>query len=74
MQPKLPPLPVRIVVAVLVISALAYFGFQSLAQNTDDSLSASGTIEAAIVNVSEMSAVTQVLAGEHGDENQPLFP
>ncbi|MEK6752517.1 MAG: efflux RND transporter periplasmic adaptor subunit, partial [Chloroflexota bacterium] len=77
MQPKLPPLPVRIVVAVLVISALAYFGFQSLAQNTDDSLSASGTIEAAIVNVSpEMSGkVTQVLAGE-GDvvtKNQPLL-
>ncbi|MBI5825340.1 MAG: efflux RND transporter periplasmic adaptor subunit [Chloroflexi bacterium] len=77
MQPKLPPLPVRIVVAVLVISALAYFGFQSLAQNGDDILSASGTIEAAIVNVSpEMSGkVTQVLAGE-GDmvtKNQPLL-
>lgn len=77
MQPKLPPLPVRIIVAVLVIGALAYFGFQSLAQNGDDILSASGTIEAAIVNVSpEMSGkVTEVLAGE-GDaitKNQPLL-
>lgn len=77
MQPKFPPLPVRIVVAVLVISALAYFGFQSLNQNGDDTLSASGTIEAAIVNVSpEMSGkVTQVLADEGNavTKNQPLL-
>ncbi|MFN8380981.1 MAG: efflux RND transporter periplasmic adaptor subunit [Anaerolineales bacterium] len=66
MQPKLPPLPVRIVVAILVISALAYFGFKSLAKNEDNTLSASGTIEAAIVNVSpEMSGkVTEVNANE----------
>jgi hypothetical protein len=32
MQPKLPPLPVRIVVAVIVLGTLTYFGFQSLAK------------------------------------------
>lgn len=77
MQPKLPPLPVRIVVAIIVIGALAYFGFKSLAQNTDNTLSASGTIEAAIVNVSpEMSGkVTEVNADEGNlvTKNQPLL-
>ena len=33
MQNKLPPLPVRILVAVLVIGALTYFGLQSLAED-----------------------------------------
>lgn len=77
MQPKLPPLPVRIVIAILVIGTLAYFGFKSLAQNTDNTLSASGTIEAAIVNVSpEMSGkVTEVNANEGNlvTKNQPLL-
>ena len=77
MQTKLPPLPVRIVVAILVIGALAYFGFKSLAQNTDNTLSASGTIEAAVVNVSpEMSGkVTEVNADEGNlvTKNQPLL-
>ena len=77
MQPKLPPLPVRIVVALIVISTLTYFGLKSLAQNEDDILSASGTIEAAIVNVSPETSgkVTEVLAGE-GDmvtKNQSLL-
>ncbi|MBE0669470.1 MAG: efflux RND transporter periplasmic adaptor subunit [Anaerolineales bacterium] len=77
MQSKFPPLPVRVVVALVVIGTLAYFGFKSLAQNGDDTLSASGTIEAAIVNVSpEISGkVTETLVGE-GDavtKNQPLL-
>jgi len=77
MQPKLPPLPVRIVVALVVIGTLAYFGIQSLAQDGNGDLAASGTIEAAVVNVSpEMAGkVTDVHAAE-GDsvtKNQTLL-
>ena len=66
MQPKLPPLPVRIVVAVIVLGTLAYFGFQSLKDDTNGSLTASGTIEATIVNVAPETAgkVTDVRADE----------
>ncbi len=52
MQNKLPPLPVRILVAVIVIGTLAYFGFQSLRDDTNGSLTASGTIETTIVHAS----------------------
>jgi HlyD family secretion protein len=66
MQNKLPPLPVRIVVAVIVLGTLAYFGFQSLKDDTNGSLTASGTIEATIVNVAPETAgkVTDVRADE----------
>ncbi|MEN9563815.1 MAG: hypothetical protein RIR73_2059 [Chloroflexota bacterium] len=66
MQNKLPPLPVRIVVAVIVLGTLAYFGFQSLREDTNGSLTASGTIEATIVNVAPETAgkVTDVRADE----------
>lgn len=66
MQNKLPPLPVRIVVAVIVLGTLAYFGFQSLQEDTNGSLTASGTIEATIVNVAPETAgkVTDVRADE----------
>ncbi|HNO94957.1 MAG TPA: hypothetical protein PKJ84_12355, partial [Anaerolineales bacterium] len=56
MQNKLPPLPVRIVIAVIVLGTLAYFGFQSLKDDTNGSLTASGTIEATIVNVAPETA------------------
>jgi HlyD family secretion protein len=77
MHNKLPPLPVRIVVALVVICTLAYFGIRSLSQDENGDLTASGTIEAAVVNVSpEMSGkVTEVHAAE-GDavtKNQPLL-
>lgn len=77
MQNKFPPLPVRIVVALIVISTLAYFGIRSLSQDGNGDLSASGTIEAAVVNVSpEMAGkVTDVHAAE-GDsvtKDQPLL-
>ena len=77
MHNKLPPLPVRIVVALVVIGTLAYFGIQSLAQDGNGDLAASGTIEVAVVNVSpEMAGkVTDVHAGE-GDavtKSQPLL-
>ncbi|MBN8579767.1 MAG: efflux RND transporter periplasmic adaptor subunit [Anaerolineae bacterium] len=77
MQPKLPPLPVRIVVAVIVLGTLAYFGFQSLKDDTNGSLTASGTIEATIVNVAPETAgkVTDVRAdeGESVTKGQPLL-
>jgi len=70
MKEKFPPLPVRILVAVIVIGTLAYFGIKNLNPSTDGVLSASGSIEAAIVNVSSEMAgkVTGVLA----TESQPV--
>lgn len=77
MQPKLSPLPVRIVVAVIVLGTLAYFGFQSLKDDTNSNLTASGTIEATIVNVAPETAgkVTDVRAdeGEAVTMGQPLL-
>lgn len=51
MQNKLPPIPVRILI-VAIIGTLLYFGFRSLNQNESDSITASGSIEATIVNIS----------------------
>ncbi len=70
MNHKFPPLPVRIIVAVLVIGTLAYFGYRSLNNTVVSELTASGTIEATIVNVApEISGkVTEVLA----QESQPV--
>ncbi len=77
MQPKLPPLPVRIVVALVVIGTLAYFGIRSLSQDGNGGLAASGTIEAAVVNVSPEIAgkVTDVHAveGESITKDQALL-
>ena len=77
MQNKLPSLPVRILVAVIFIGALSYFGFQSLNDDTNGSLTASGTIEATIVNVApEMAGkVTDVFAdeGQSVTMGQPLL-
>jgi multidrug resistance efflux pump len=63
---KLPPLPVRVAVLVLVLGTIAYFGIRSLADNNSGELTASGSIEATIVNISpEMSGkVKEVLAEE----------
>jgi HlyD family secretion protein len=51
MQHKLPPIPVRILI-VAILGTLLYFGFRSLNQNGSDSITASGSIEAVIVNIS----------------------
>ncbi len=51
MQHKLPPIPVRILI-VVIIGTLLYFGFRLLNQNESDSITASGSIEAVIVNIS----------------------
>ncbi len=66
MQYKLPPLPVRIAIAVVVLGTLAYFGLRSLNQDANGVLTASGSIEGTIVNVApEMSGkVSEVLVDE----------
>ena len=70
MQPKLPPVPVRILVAIIVIGALAYFGIQSLQQDGNGALSASGTIEADVVNVSPEMAGK--VSDVHADEGSSV--
>ncbi len=66
MHPKLPPLPVRIVVALIVISAILYFGLGSLKAEDTGQLKASGTIESVTVNISPELAgkVKDVLVAE----------
>jgi HlyD family secretion protein len=68
MQHKLPPIPVRILI-VIIIGTLIYFGFRSFNQNESDSITASGSIEATIVNISPEIAgkVVDVTVSE-GDE------
>lgn len=68
MQHKLPPIPVRILI-VVIIGTLIYFGFRSLNQNESGAITASGSIEAVIVNISPEIAgkVIDVTASE-GDE------
>lgn len=51
MQHKLPPIPVRILI-LAIIGTLIYFGVRSLNSNESDSITASGSIEAVIVNIS----------------------
>jgi HlyD family secretion protein len=66
MQHKLPPLPVRIAIAVIVLGTLGYFGFRSIAGDRSGTLTASGSIEATIVNVAPETSgkVSEVLADE----------
>ena len=60
------PLPVRVILAVIVLGVAGYFGFKALTETENGIIAASGTIEATIVNVSPEIAgkVTDVLAGE----------
>jgi HlyD family secretion protein len=70
MNHKLPPLPVRIVIALAVIGTIAYFVFRSSNNSNNDNgqLKASGTIESVTVNISpEMAGkVKEVLVSEGG--------
>lgn len=70
MQHKLPPLPVRILVVLIALSAIGYYAFRSLKAPDDGQLKASGTIESVTVNISpEMAGkATEVLA----EEGQPV--
>ena len=65
MQHKRPPLPV-IILIVLVIAAGIYYGVRTLNGNENGKLSASGTIESVVVNVSPQMAgkVQEVLFDE----------
>ena len=66
MKQKFPPTPVRIVLALIAIGALVYLAYRTLNDSVNNTLTASGSIEATIVNVSpEMAGkVTDVLALE----------
>lgn len=76
MQHKLPPIPVRILILV-IIGALVFLGFRSLNQNESDAITASGSIEAVIVNVSpEIAGKVMEVNAQEGDEikkDQPLL-
>lgn len=69
MQHKRPPLP-AIILLVVAIAAGIYYGVRALNPDGDGSLSASGTIESVVVNVSPQLAgrVKEVLV----DEGQPV--
>src|SRR5215207_3231637 len=66
MNNNFPPLPVRILVLLIVLSTIGYFAFRSLKPTDDGLLKASGTIESVTVNISpEMAGkVKEVLAVE----------
>ena len=66
MNHKFPPLPVRILVVLIVLSAIGYYAFRSLNPVESGQLKASGTIESVTVNVSpEMAGkVKEVLVVE----------
>jgi HlyD family secretion protein len=61
-----PPLAVRIIVALIVLSAIGYYAFRSLSPKESGQLKASGTIESVTVNISpEMAGkVADVLVVE----------
>jgi HlyD family secretion protein len=65
MQHKRPPLP-AIILIVLVIAAVIYYGVRALNGNENGTLTASGTIESVVVNVSPQMAgkVKEVLFDE----------
>jgi len=67
MNHKLPPLPVRIVIALVILSTIVYYAFRSLTVEAGGELKASGTIESVIVNVSpEMAGKVKEVLVEEG--------
>jgi len=66
MNNHFPPLPVRILLALIVLSTIGYFAYQALQPEENGQLKASGTIESVTVNVSpEMAGkVVEVLVEE----------
>jgi len=67
MQHKLPPVPVRILLVLLIVVG-GYYAVRALQRNGDEALTASGSIEATTVSVSpEMAGkVKEVFAEEGG--------
>ena len=76
MQHKLPPVPVRILL-VLVIVIGGYYAVRSWPRSDNDALAASGTIEATIVNISpEMAGKVKevlVVEGQSVQAGDPLL-
>lgn len=66
MQEKFPPIPVRIALIVAALGALGYYGYTALTDSANGHITASGSIEATIVNVSPELA-GKVLSVEVGD-------
>ncbi|MCC7188908.1 MAG: efflux RND transporter periplasmic adaptor subunit [Anaerolineales bacterium] len=66
MNHKLPPLPVRILIVLIVLSTIGYYAFRSLSPKENGQLKASGTIESVTVNLApEMAGkVADVLVEE----------
>src|SRR5215475_11773963 len=66
MERNFPPLPVRIVVVLIILGTLAYFGIRSFNTPSTGQRDASGTIESVTINVSpEMAGkVKDVLVTE----------
>ena len=71
MNKNFPPMPVRIILALIAVGALVYLAYRTLNDSVNNELTASGSIEATIVNIApEMAGkVTDVLAGE----SQPVM-
>lgn len=62
-----PPLPVRIIIALVVIGTIIYFSVRSSNNNDDGQLKASGTIESVTVNISpEMAGKVKDVLVEEG--------
>lgn len=62
-----PPLAVRIIVLLLVLSTIGYYAFRSLTPDENNQLKASGTIESVTVNISpEMAGKVQEVLVEEG--------
>lgn len=76
MSHKLPPLPVRILLVLLLVVG-GYYAVRALPGEEENVLAASGTIEATIVNISaEMAGKVQQVLVEEGQRVQagdPLF-
>ena len=66
MQHKLPPVPVRILILLILVVG-GYYAVRSLQGNDDSGLTASGTIEATIVNISpEMAGKVKEVPVQEG--------
>jgi HlyD family secretion protein len=67
MERNFPPLPVRILVVLIILGTIAYFGIRSLNTAEAGQLDASGTIESVTVNVSpEMAGKVKEVLVEEG--------
>jgi multidrug resistance efflux pump len=78
MNRNFPPLPVRILVVLIILSAIGYYAFRSMNTTTSDGqLKASGTIESVTMNISpELAGKVQevlVVEGQTVKTGDPLL-